>query len=86
MKRKRFSEEQIIGVYQSGAVSSGGNDGLWKRRSLCDLGKFSEFSPFPQPRRRREFGKILTFKLDLNSGEGQHVKRVDEVGRGPGRG
>ena len=36
---------------------------LWKSRSLCDLGKLFEFSPFPQPRRRRT-------ELDLNWGEG----------------
>ena len=29
--------------------------GRWKRRSLRDLGKFSEFSTFPLPRRRRLF-------------------------------
>ena len=36
-----------------------GKDRLWKRRPLRNLGKFSEFPPFPQPRRRRESGRTV---------------------------
>ena len=46
------SAAQLARISQSRAVSDGRRNGLWKRRSLCDLGKLYEFSTFPQPRRR----------------------------------
>ena len=44
---------QLARISQSRAVSDGGRNELWESRSLCDLGKLFEFSPFPQPHRQR---------------------------------
>ena len=58
-----------------GAISVGRRTGLWKHRSLRDLGKLSEVSTFPQPPQRGQFVKFLTLESDVVSGEGHRQKR-----------